>query len=122
MIEQVINKIGKAKFRVYWSDLDNSEIIMDFNPIIRVNNLAGSYLLLHWQAKPFAYRRWGIYDSNTDQYHAFDWDKVEFPSPLHIQTLQIPEAKWKVKPTAVILLKDTLLNNQQDRILIEPLR
>lgn len=113
-MRQIVNKIGQSKFRVFWNEQRNSELIMDFKPIISQFNLTGNFVLLHWQALPKYLRRWGMYCSNDDNYYPFDHDKLMVKANCNFSTLQIDERKWGTKPTAVILVKDVTLSIDQE--------
>lgn len=65
-----IIKITRAKFKVITPDVKDSELILDFNPLIKKFRLSGNYQLFHWQAKPRYYREWGVYKSGSDSYHS----------------------------------------------------
>jgi hypothetical protein len=67
-----IKKIAPAKFRINKPNVENSEIILDFNPIIAQFELSKSlidYHLIHWQGRPKGDREWGIYDPKNDNYY-----------------------------------------------------
>ena len=66
-----IQKIEKGKFKISTSGVPNSEITLDFNPIIQQFNLdqgRQDYKLIHWQGRPKGVREWGIFDPQTDSY------------------------------------------------------
>jgi hypothetical protein len=105
-MRQIVKKIGQSKFRVFWNEQRNSELIMDFKPIINQFNLTGNFVLLHWQALPKYLRRWGMFCSASDDYYPFNHDQLKVIANRNFSTLQIDEAKWGTKPTAVILVQD----------------
>jgi hypothetical protein len=86
-------------------DLKDFELKMDFNPIIEKFNITGKFCLLHWQAKPFGLRRWGIYDGGTDKYFAVKWDCLDIVSTAI--PLQLDEQIIKTVPTAVLYFKES---------------
>ncbi len=103
---KTIQKIGKAKFKVSTDNIPNSEIELDFNPIIDNFKLEGDYLLLHFQAKPKESRQWGVYASKTDSYHSikeFDLDRPQ------VRSLHLDETQHKTVPTAVLLVENSRL-------------
>ena len=53
-----VHKISKAKFMVTTIDVPNSELQLDFNPIIEQFNLQGKFYLIHWQARPKGHREY----------------------------------------------------------------
>lgn len=79
----------------------DSELILDFNPIIDYFNLTGVFSLIHWQAKPVNYRQWGIYQGNTDNYKSVK--AFQFKGKL--TSLQIPDSEIQTLPSAVLLLQ-----------------
>ena len=114
---QVIEKIGAGKFRSYWGKVPDSEIIMDFNPIINEFNLRGNFCLLHWQAKPFGLRRWGVYCRNTDTYNSIDYSDF-MKSAILGSLLQIDETKHQTKPTAVICCEGVFHRRKDEKFTI----
>jgi hypothetical protein len=92
-------------------DLKDFELKMDFNPIIQHFKLVGEFCLLHWQAKPFGLRRWGIYDGGTDEYFAVRWDCLDVSINKSIP-LQLDERVVKSVPTAVLCFKDSKVEKQ----------
>lgn len=66
-----IQKLSRAKFKISTLDVPNSELELDFNPIIAQlsdREKQQKYQLLHWQGRPKGDREWGIYDPKTDTY------------------------------------------------------
>lgn len=80
--------------------LPEFKLEMDFNPIIEWFKLNGSFCLLHWQAKPFGQRRWGIYDVQADQYNSLKYCELQLQVVPHL--LQVDENIIKTVPTAVL--------------------
>ncbi len=122
MSNQIVTKLAPRQFRIEWNGTQNSRILMDFTPIIKVFNLKGNFALLHWQAKPFGLRRWGIYTSFDDEYHPFDYHQLHSETPKNISVLQIDENKWKTKPTAVIYVPNSKIvkdDNRQEYLLLK---
>lgn len=108
MTQHLINKLNTGKFALNWVNVPNSELILNFNPLISTYKLTGTYCLLHWQAKPKFYRRWGIYYSATDYYYSFEWNRLIINERLPVKALQISESKYRTVPTAVIYLQAKL--------------
>lgn len=99
MLIPVIQTLDKRTILTYPS-LPDFKLEMDFNPIIDKFRLKGKFCLLHWQAKPLRERRWGIYDSENDEYFSRESQQVEIKSiPI---LLQIDESTVKTVPTAVL--------------------
>lgn len=117
MAEQIITQTAIAEFNLHWQGVNNSNLHLNFNPIISQYNLTDTFCLLHWQAKPKYYRRWGIYYSPHDYYYSFDWDELSVNEKIIAKALQIDEAKFKTVPTAVILLRSTLNKTNKGIIL-----
>ena len=101
---QKIEKLGTAKFKVSTDGITGSELELDFNPIIKEFSLSGDYLLIHFQARPKDYRRWGMYQSSTDSYISIDLFDLDLPKG---RSLHLDETKHKTVPTGVILLENT---------------
>jgi hypothetical protein len=101
----VVAETVKGQVRLTYPHLPDFELKMDFNPIINKFRLAGSFCLVHWQAKPFGLRRWGVYDGGKDKYYPFTWNGALCSTPPRF--LQIDEELVKSVPTAVLLFLDT---------------
>ncbi len=104
MLNPTIECLEK-KVSLTYPHLLDFELKMDFNPIIDKFNLAGKFCLLHWQAKPFGLRRWGIYDGGIDKYFAATWDCIDVNCSGI--PLQLDETIVKTVPTAVIYFKNS---------------
>lgn len=112
---KTITKISPAKFRLVTPNVPNSELELDFNPIINEFNLLGSFALLHWQAKPKGKRTWGVYSSETDNYYSCSHVNMNFGK---VSTLQIDEDKHKTVPTAVLHYPDGKVCTFGDRLIL----
>jgi hypothetical protein len=97
---------SQGRVRLTYPHLPDFELKMDFNPIIDKFNLAGNFCLLHWQAKPFGLRRWGIYDGGKDKYYAATWNHLHCLCLTPPRFLQLDEDLVKTVPTAVMLFID----------------
>jgi len=107
MLSQKIKKVSRGRFDVTYEHLPDFNLALDFNPIIQRFNLQGSFCLLHWQAKPFGLRRWGVYDGGKDSYVACEWNQIEvLKSP---RCLQIDETVSSTVPTAVLFFEAGVL-------------
>lgn len=109
MISPIVETL-EGRVRLTYPHLPDFELKMDFNPIIDRFNLTGNFCLLHWQAKPFGLRRWGIYDAGIDEYFAATWDCVDISCggiPL-----QLDETTATTVPTAVIYFKNSKVIEQ----------
>lgn len=111
----IISKKDKNKFYIFWVKnnsvgLANSGIELDFSPFVNKISLDYSkinfYCLLHWQAVPKGLRRWGLYDSTTEQYYSID--EVEAINTKFI-TFQLDETIIKTVPVAVLFFPNTKL-------------
>lgn len=105
MLSPEITITGKAKVRLAYPSLPNFELNMDFNPLIDKFKLAGNFCLMHWQAKPFGLRRWGIYDNEANTYLAAEWNQIQCLSIPEF--LQINEEIIKTVPTATLLFRNS---------------
>ncbi len=65
---KIVQHISKAKFKIITPGVANSELMLNFNPVISKFELKGDFYLIHWQARPKGYREWGIYYSLKDTY------------------------------------------------------
>ena len=103
---KTIEKLQEAKFKVSTDNVTNSNLELDFNPIINEFKLKGDYLLIHWQAKPKGYRRWGIYSSQSDRYFSVASIDLERWTG---KTLQLDDATTLTVPKAVLLVHNARL-------------
>ena len=100
MLSQKVKRTSTGQFEVTYEHLPEFKLALNFNPIIERFNLEGDFCLLHWQAKPFGLRRWGIYDRAKDSYVACEWNQIEvLKNP---RCLQVDEALVTTVPTAVL--------------------
>lgn len=115
---QVISKISARKFAMHWLGHLNSNLVVDFTPVINQNNLVGSYVLIHWQAKPKNLRTWGLYDSRTDSYHSFKKGDIFFPES-RIEIVDIDEKFVNTVPTALIMIPNSYFSESSSSVEIE---
>lgn len=111
---QTVTKISKAQFLCRWIAVPNSELVINFNPIISAHNLQGAYCLIHWQAKPKGLRTWGVYDSEKDMYFSIGAFSVDGAVVLSI--LDVSERTVKTVPTAVIQLHGCSFNEVTGKV------
>ncbi|MBW4535184.1 MAG: hypothetical protein KME09_14715 [Pleurocapsa minor HA4230-MV1] len=103
---KTIQHITNAKFKVNTQGVENSELILDFQPIIDKFKLTGDFKLIHWQARPKGHREFGIYSSVDDSYRSTDnLSKAGYGS---VQFLQLDDATANTLPSAVILHRGNL--------------
>lgn len=103
---KTIQHIAHAKFKVITPRIENSELMLDFQPIIDKFKLIGDFKLIHWQARPKGHREFGIYSSIDDSYRSTDnVDKAGYGS---LQLLQLNDATANTIPSAVILHRGNL--------------
>lgn len=112
---KTITKLAQAKFKIITDNVPNSELVLDFNPIIQQFLLTGNYLLIHWQARPKGHRQWGVYFSETDTYTSLS--AIDFNHVLG-KTLQLDDKSALTVPTAVIVAQNARLILLDDRAFI----
>lgn len=101
----VVTESGKVSLT--YPTMPDFNLRMDFNSIIERFRLSGQFCLVHWQAKPFGERRWGVYDAGNDQYISFRYSEMEIKTiPI---LLQVDENIIKTVPTAVLYFPQTIL-------------
>lgn len=100
MLFQRVKKTSTGQFEITYEHLPDFKLALNFNPIIERFNLVGNFCLLHWQAKPFGLRRWGLYDGAKDSYVACEWKQIELLS--NPRCLQLDETISSAVPTAVL--------------------
>lgn len=96
-----IKKLAPGRFRITTIGVPNSQLFLDFTPLIKKFNLRGNFSLIHWQAKPKHYREWGIYNSETDSYSSLAGFNMEGV----FTSLQIPDKEAIAIPSAVLLIQ-----------------
>ena len=110
-MRQIIKKIEPSCFSVWWDNLPESKLIINFTPIIKHFNLQNHFVLAHWQSRPKGLRRWGLYDGISDNYYGADWDKIQTENPCNpLKFLQIDETKLTYPPSAVVLFNHSRIH------------
>jgi hypothetical protein len=110
MEQPKIEIIRNGEIRLTYDSLPDFELNLNFNPIIeklRLNSL--NFCLLHWQAKPFCLRRYGVYDGK--RYVSTLGRNLNiraFPVPIEIE-----EKSIKTIPTAILFFPQTKLEIQK---------
>lgn len=104
----VLTEAGKVSLT--YVTMPDFNLQMDFNPIIDWFRLRGQFCILHWQAKPFGQRRWGLYDAGKDSYTSLKYCELQLG--VIPQLLQVNENIIKTVPTAVLYFpKSRLIKN-----------
>lgn len=112
---KVIQKLGKARFKVSTPGVVGQDLELDFNPIIEQFKLEGHFCLIHWQARPKGHREWGIYSSKDDSYIS------QLKLKLNVATaesLQLDDATAKTIPSAVFYTGEDLVTCINDKTII----
>lgn len=99
MLDPVV-KTEAGKVSLTYPTMPEFSLQMDFNPIIDWFRLRGQFCILHWQAKPFGERRWGLYDAGVDRYTSLKY--CELQPRVVPQLLQVDESIIKTVPTAIL--------------------
>lgn len=102
---KLITKLERAKFALSTEFIPNSDIQLDFNPLINQFELTGDYYLIHWQARPKGYREWGIYRAVDDSYHSLPKIPVVYGG---WSSLELDDATAATLPSAVVLFRGSL--------------
>ncbi len=110
-----ITKIQKAKFKIATPGMTNSELELDFQPLIEEFKLEGDFILIHWQARPKGHRQWGIYSSKDDSYRSTSELAINWAS---VKSLQLDDATAKTIPSAVLYCPDARITCINDRSII----
>lgn len=105
---KTIQHISKAKFKISTPSVPNSELLLDFNPIIDEFKLVGNFYLIHWQARPKGHREWGIYSAKDDTYTS----SVSFPPAYGKVDLKMLDDPAKSIPSAVVVFKGKMMNER----------
>jgi hypothetical protein len=114
-----------GQIEIYWLDDFNRTtgkpvVKMDFNPLINFFNLQGKFCLLHWQAKPFGLRRWGVFCNSNKRYYSADYNQIQINPVDRLQLLQIDERKFiDIRPTAVLYIANAKVIEMGDKILVD---
>ena len=110
-----ITKIQRAKFKVATPGVTNSQLELDFQPVIDQFKLEGNFILIHWQARPKGHREWGIYSSRDDSYRSIAEVKL---NNVWLKSLQLDDATAKTVPSAVLYGDDDRITCINDRSII----
>lgn len=90
-----------ARVSLTYLSMPDFVLEMDFNPFIDLLAIRNTrFCMLHYQAKPFGERRWGIYDSSTDNYVSLESREVNIHTLPRL--LQVDETLVKSVPTAIL--------------------
>lgn len=105
-MRQIINhSCLPNKFISRWFDennnlIENSEIILDFNPVIKQANLTANFAICHYQARPKGLRKWGVFYKGK----YFSVDKIDSLVPY--ESIWLDENSVTLPPNAVIVHRD----------------
>lgn len=105
---KTVQRISKAKFKIFTPNVPNSELLLDFNPVINEFKLLGNFYLIHWQARPKGHREWGIYHSATDTYRS----NVSFPSCFGKVEFAMLEDPAPTIPSAVLVFTGKMIDER----------
>ena len=103
-------------------NIPDSALQMDFQPVFNsVKRITGgkNFVFLHWQAKPFGLRTWGVASWDVEgKFNYLSSENVTYDQTLQSQLIQIDERVFKIKPTAGVLFTNasTQVVNQSLRI------
>lgn len=109
--EHKITKLAKARFISHWTKVNDSQLILDFNPLIEAYGLINDFIIVHWQAKPLFFREWGAYDSHSDSYFYFSGNLFSFGNinGTSQRLVDLDESKIFTKPTSCMLINNATL-------------
>ena len=110
-----ITKIQKAKFKVATPGVTNSELELDFQPVIDQFKLDGDFVLIHFQARPKGHREWGIYSSKDDSYRSISELAINWAT---VKSLQLDDATAKTIPSAVLHVQEERITCINDRSIV----
>ena len=109
-----IEKIGTAKFRLQWGELDPAILDLDFAPFLGDTRLNGiNFTLLHYQAKPKGLRTFGMYCRKQDSYFCV-YDETSIVFQILPELIIIPE---NTIPNAAVLFKNSEIKEMGDNLL-----
>lgn len=116
-MKPTVQRLSDATFRINWEGVPNSSLKINFAALINHFGLEGNFVLLHWQAKPFGLRQWGLYEHQSDRYFSRAFDQVQFGANLSMQTLQIDEVKFAgIRPTAMLYFPDAYVDVDESEV------
>jgi len=110
MLNPLITIISPGKVQLSYPEMpDFPGLTMDFNPIIDGFRLRRQprFCLLHWQAKPFGQRRWGVYCAGNETDHYVSLKHCELQMQVLPELLQVDENLIKSVPTAVLFFPNS---------------
>ncbi|MGL5075741.1 MAG: hypothetical protein ACRDBG_07850 [Waterburya sp.] len=122
-MSKVISKISPRIFQIYDKRMPESALTLNFNPIVELNrihpqNKTNKNTYVHWQAKPFGLRQFGVYDEVLDKYFScaefvFSRDKGK-----NSHSVQVDETIIKTIPVAAICYPWTTVKGIVDNRLL----
>ncbi|MEE3716276.1 hypothetical protein V2H45_05910 [Tumidithrix elongata RA019] len=116
---QTITKLAESTFRCSWVGVENSTLKLNFDVLIDHFQLEGKFCLVHWQAKPRNFRKWGVYCHSADAYFSVKFDKLIFEEGMTVKALQIPDKVTHTIPTAVLIYLNTYVQENDGLIWIK---
>lgn len=102
-----IRKLSHWRFLLEYPDLDGFRLVVNFEPLAAAAGLLDNFCLLHWQAKPFGRRKWGIFCHEKGETRYIS--PVEYECSLPIRTMQVDETIITSVPTAALVVRDAKL-------------
>lgn len=105
-MKKIVQQISQGKFKIRTEGVENSELLLDFNPVINEFSLKGKYYLVHWQARPKGHRQWGIYSSKDGSYKSVHKPPKAFGS---MEYLMLDDTLDNSIPSAVVLFKGSFI-------------
>ena len=106
-LDPVIELKAIGQVFLTYPSIPEFKLEMNFKPIVDWFRLQGQFCLLHWQAKPYGQRRWGIYDAGSESYISLKHSEIELR--VNPQLLQVDENIIKTVPTAVLYFSGSRL-------------
>lgn len=111
---QVITKLNDTSFGILWDEVPTEKLVIDFKDLIEQNKLTGNYCLLHWQAKPKGFRKWGIYESLFKQYHSMQANNLKLITIPRL--IEVNENSYKTIPSSVIYFSNSVLQVPNSKV------
>lgn len=117
---KILTQTGDFTVKISFDNLPD-ELNLDFQPIVKWFNLTGSFVLLHWQARPKFQRGYGCYDSSSKKYYDTPHNKLDVKSDS-CRLLQLNESIYTTLPTAVIYYKSARIVQFGERFEIQGIK
>jgi hypothetical protein len=124
-LKPVVKHLGGSKslsILLTWKEL-NVNLVLNFEPLVRLNNPIKPWVISHFQAIPFGHRSFGYLickEDNTIEYQTLYENEVEIRA--YPKQISIPESSsdfLDIRPTACYVFEKTITYQESSKLIIK---